>query len=415
MAKYKFTAVSSDGATISGVEDALTASMARRALIDRDLAPVEITEKKNILKLEITKKKVSRRELMHFSRQMAVFMRAGIPVLEALEVMTEELGNKAFSKVFAEMADSLRSGETFAGAATLHPEAFPSYYLGILRSAELTGNLDIVLDQLADYIDRDIEARRKVSGALMYPAIIFCFAILAVVIITGWVLPRFKTFFASFHAKLPLPTRMLLAIANFVTSDWYVLAAVVAVIILMVVLGTVTNRGRAIRDRTFLKIPVLGDLIRTAILERFCRILHSMARCPPGHERGHHEHRLPERSLRRSLRDDARRRIGRPALGDRALPSSGSPHAPSGRKHRDHGRPAGISGDLLRPGARLQAEALHRSLRASRHHPRRHHSRLRGNRPHLGNVRDLPPGAHYVTTHADLRVISTQANEEVSV
>ncbi|MGD0255189.1 MAG: type II secretion system F family protein, partial [Acidimicrobiales bacterium] len=164
MAKYKFTAVSSDGATISGVEDALTASMARRALIDRDLAPVEITEKKNILKLEITKKKVSRRELMHFSRQMAVFMRAGIPVLEALEVMTEELGNKAFSKVFAEMADSLRSGETFAGAATLHPEAFPSYYLGILRSAELTGNLDIVLDQLADYIDRDIEARRKVSG-----------------------------------------------------------------------------------------------------------------------------------------------------------------------------------------------------------------------------------------------------------
>jgi type IV pilus assembly protein PilC len=276
MAKYKFTAVSSDGATISGVEDALTASMARRALIDRELAPIEVLEKKNILKLEITKKKVSRRELMHFSRQMAVFMRAGIPVLEALEVMTEELGNKVFSRVFAEMADSLRSGETFAGAATLHPEAFPPYYLGILRSAELTGNLDIVLDQLADYLDRDIEARRKVSGALMYPGIVFCFAILAVVIITGWVLPRFKTFFSSLHAKLPLPTRMLLAIANFVTSDWYVLAVVAAAIILMVVLGTVTNRGRAIRDRTFLKVPVLGDLIRTAILERFCRILYSM-------------------------------------------------------------------------------------------------------------------------------------------
>ena len=276
MAKYKFTAVSSDGATISGVEDALTASMARRALIDRELAPIEVLEKKNILKLEITKKKVSRRELMHFSRQMAVFMRAGIPVLEALEVMTEELGNKVFSRVFAEMADSLRSGETFAGAATLHPEAFPPYYLGILRSAELTGNLDIVLDQLADYLDRDIEARRKVSGALMYPGSVFCFAILAVVIITGWVLPRFKTFFSSLHAKLPLPTRMLLAIANFVTSDWYVLAVVAAAIILMVVLGTVTNRGRAIRDRTFLKVPVLGDLIRTAILERFCRILYSM-------------------------------------------------------------------------------------------------------------------------------------------
>jgi type IV pilus assembly protein PilC len=276
MAKYRFTAVTSDGTTVSGVEDALTPSMVRRVLIERDLAPVEVIEKKNLLKLEITKKKVPRRELMHFSRQMAVFMRAGIPVLEALEVMTEELGNKAFSRILAEMADSLRSGETFAGAATLHPEAFPPYYLGILRSAELTGNLDVVLDQLADYIDRDIEARRKVSGAVMYPAIVFSFAIVAVVIITGWVLPRFKTFFASLHAKLPLPTRMLLAIANFFTNDWYVLAAVAAVIILAVVLGSVTQRGKAIRDRIFLKVPVLGDLIRAAILERFCRILHSM-------------------------------------------------------------------------------------------------------------------------------------------
>jgi type IV pilus assembly protein PilC len=276
MAKYRFTAVSSDGATVSGVEDALTPSMVRRALIERDLAPVEVIEKKSLLKLEITKKKVPRREIMHFSRQMAVFMRAGIPVLEALEVMTEELGNKAFSRILAEMADSLRSGETFAGAATLHPEAFPPYYLGILRSAELTGNLDIVLDQLADYIDRDIEARRKVSSALMYPAIVLSFAILAVVIITGWVLPRFKTFFASLNAKLPLPTRMLLSIANFFTNDWYVLAGVAAAIIVTVVLGTVTKRGKTIRDRIFLTVPVLGDLIRTAILERFCRILHSM-------------------------------------------------------------------------------------------------------------------------------------------
>jgi type IV pilus assembly protein PilC len=97
-----------------------------------------------------------------------------------------------------------------------------------------------------------------------------------VVIITGWVLPRFKTFFASLHAKLPLPTRMLLSIANFFTNDWIVLAAAAAVIIVMVVLGIVTKRGKEIRDRIFLKVPVLGELIRAAILERFCRILYSM-------------------------------------------------------------------------------------------------------------------------------------------
>lgn len=276
MAKFKFTAVGPDGATITGIEDALTPGMARRALIDRELAPIEVEEKKSFLQLELTKKKVPRRDLMHFSRQMAVFMRAGIPVLEALEVMTQELGDKTLATTLAEMAESLRGGDTFATAASQHPKAFPPYYLGILRSAELTGNLDVVLDQLADYIDRDIEARRKVSSALMYPGIVFGFAIIAVVIITGFVLPRFKTFFKSLHAKLPLPTRMLLSIANFFTNDWYILVAVVAVIATLVTLGMVTPRGREIRDELLLKIPVASNLIRTAILERFCRILHTM-------------------------------------------------------------------------------------------------------------------------------------------
>jgi type IV pilus assembly protein PilC len=276
MGKFKFTAITPEGTTVSGVEDALTVTLARRALVGRNLAPIELVQKKSVLQFEITREKVPRKELMHFSRQMAVFMKAGIPVLEALEVMNEESGNKVLQRVMAEMADSLRAGETFAGAAAQHPEAFPPYYLGILGSAELTGNLDTVLDQLAEYIDRDIEARRKVSNALMYPGIVFVFAIIAVVVITAFVLPRFKTFFSQLHAKLPLPTRMLLAVANFFTDDWYVVLAVAVVIVTVVVLGTVTTRGRDTRDRMLLKVPVVGDLIRTSVLERFCRILHSM-------------------------------------------------------------------------------------------------------------------------------------------
>jgi len=278
MARYKFTAITAEGTEVSGVEDALTAAMARRALINRDLAPVEVTEKKSILQFEITPEKVPRKELMYFSRQMAVFMKAGIPVLEALEIMMDETGHKVLQRVMAEMADSLRAGETFAGAAGQHPEAFPRYYLGILASAELTGNLDTVLDQLADYIDRDIEARRRISSALMYPAIVFVFAIIAVVIITAVVLPRFKSFFASLKAKLPLPTRMLLAIASFFEHDWLVIVGFVLALALVVVLGTTTRRGREIRDSLVLKVPVVGDLVQASILERFCRILHSMVR-----------------------------------------------------------------------------------------------------------------------------------------
>lgn len=276
MPKFKFIATSPDGVRVSGMEQALTVGMARRALLARELSPVEVREQKSVLTMEITKKKVKRRELMHFSRQMAVFMRAGIPVLESMEVMTEEVGDKVFQRVLAEMSDSLRAGETFAGAADEHPEAFPPYYLGILRSAEMTGNLDVVLDQLSEYIERDLEAKRKVTSALVYPAIVMVLAVVAVVVIAGFVLPRFQTFFASLHAKLPLPTRMLLAVANFFTNDWYVIVGVIASLIAGAVLITVTSRGRAFRDTVLLRTPVLGDLITTAILERFCRILCTM-------------------------------------------------------------------------------------------------------------------------------------------
>jgi len=276
MGKFKYTAITPEGKTISGVEDSLTVGMARRALVERNLAPVEVAEQKSILKFELTKKKLPRRELMHFSRQMAVFTRAGIPVLESLEVMTEELGDKNFARILAEMAEDLREGSTLAEAASAHPEAFPEYYLGILRSAELTGSLDTVLDQLADYIERDMEARRKVSSALFYPSIVMCLAIVAVVVITVFVLPRFKAFFASLNAKLPLPTRMLLSIANFFVNDWYIIVGVVAAIALVVLLAVFTKRGHKVRDIVFLHLPVIGDLISTAIIERFCRILYSM-------------------------------------------------------------------------------------------------------------------------------------------
>ena len=276
MAKYRFRAVTPDGVTVTGVEDALTVNLARRALMTRNLEPIELTEKKSVLQFELTREKVPRKELMYFSRQMAVFMKAGIPVLEALDIMTEESGNRVLQRVMAEMAESLRAGETFAGAARQHPEAFPKYYIGILASAELTGNLDTVLDQLADYIDRDLEARRKMSSALMYPGIVLVFAIGAVVIITAFVLPRFKSFFASLHAKLPLPTRILLSVANFLTRDWLFLIAGIVVVVVILLGGAATARGRDLRDKLVLRLPIIGDLIRTSVLERFCRILHSM-------------------------------------------------------------------------------------------------------------------------------------------
>jgi type IV pilus assembly protein PilC len=231
---------------------------------------------KRLVQLEITPQRVPRKELMHFSRQLAVFIRAGIPVLEALDAIGEEMGNRRLKGIVTEIGEDLRAGSTFSDAAEKHAKVFPDYYRGMLRSAEMSGNLDSVLDQLADYIDRDIEARRKITGALVYPGVILGLAVVVVVVLAAFVLPRFEKFFKSLDAKLPLATRMLLAVTHFLTHWGWALALGLLALVIALVLGSRTDRGRALLDRTLLRIPILGDVIKHALLERFCRVLSAM-------------------------------------------------------------------------------------------------------------------------------------------
>ena len=174
------------------------------------------------------------------------------------------------------MRTALESGARFSDAAAQHAELFPPYAVEILRSAELTGNLDEVLDQLADYLEREIETSHRVRSAMAYPLVVMGLAVIVTIVLVTYVLPKFRDFFSSLNAKLPLPTRILLAMAKFI-SHWGLIIGVVLVV--LVVAGFIAERtetGKEIRDRLILKIPVIGSLIHTAIVERFCRLLASM-------------------------------------------------------------------------------------------------------------------------------------------
>lgn len=232
--------------------------------------------RKSILQFEITKKKVPGKDLMHFSRQLAVFIKAGIPIIDALETIRSEVDHKYFAEVLGDMIEQLRGGATFSQAAATHASAFPPYYLGILASAELTGRLDTVLRQLAEYIERDLEARNKIKSALTYPLVIMAMSVVVVVILVGFVLPRFQVFFDGLGAELPLPTRVLLGLADAVTTYWYVIVGVLLVLVLGTLVTLRSAAGKRVRDRLLLRVPVLGDLLRHVVLERFCRILSAM-------------------------------------------------------------------------------------------------------------------------------------------
>ncbi len=279
MPKFNYFATDAGGIEVKGVIDGMTSTAAGLALAERGLDPTSITERKSILQFELTKKRVPRKDLMQFSRQLAVFLRAGIPVLDALEIIREEVPKKSvLNPVLADMVEGLRAGVPFSATVRAHPEAFPPFYVGVVEAAEMTGNLDQALEEVADYIDRDVEARRKITSALFYPAVVFLMSIVVVVVLSAFVLPRFKTFFEQLDAELPLPTRMLLAMTGFVTDFWPLLVGGAAAFALFLVMAPKAEWGRKFRDTSLLKIPIIGELIHTSIIERFCRTLSSMVR-----------------------------------------------------------------------------------------------------------------------------------------
>ena len=136
-------------------------------------------------------------ELMNFSRQASSFLHAGVPILDSLAVVGEENASKKMQEVLADVQRRLRSGSSFGDAIAQHPKVFPGYYVAVVRAAELTGRLDNALDQLSEYLEREVATKKKIKSALTYPIIVFFLAIVAVIIMSVFVLPKFKDFYSE--------------------------------------------------------------------------------------------------------------------------------------------------------------------------------------------------------------------------
>ena len=273
MPTFTYDAIDISGATIEGTQKANTLGEARALLIDKNLYPVKLAEKRGLMQFEITKEKVKNKELLNFTRQLSVFVTAGISITDALDVIGEESTDNVLRRTVGEMVDDLRNGSTLSAAAAKHPQTFPAYYVSMIGSAELTGKLDETLTSLADYLERDIETRATMVSALTYPSVVMVLAIVTVTILAGYVLPKFKPLFEELGTELPLPTRMLLAVSTLFTDYWYVLLTLVLVAVVVLVWLFKSSAGKPTRDSLMLRLPLVGGVVRTSILERFCRIL----------------------------------------------------------------------------------------------------------------------------------------------
>lgn len=278
MTEYRYLAVAPDGTKVKDVAEGVSASAVENELARRGLVVRRISEKKSILQFELTKQRVPRAEIMHFSRQLSAFVKAGIPIIDALQVVLVSTKNERFELILTEVIDQVQAGAPLSEAIAVHRDAFPPYYLGILRSAEITGNLDVVLDQLSSYIERDLEAASKIKSALAYPLVIMGMSVVTVFIMAIFVLPKFVGFFKNLGATLPLPTRMLLAVSDFLGNWWWLLLLIVVGFAAVFIASGRTDRGLEIRHSTMLKLPLVGTIVQYAAVERFCRIIGAMMR-----------------------------------------------------------------------------------------------------------------------------------------
>jgi type IV pilus assembly protein PilC len=225
---------------------------------------------------EILPARVKGTDLMHLSRQLAAFLRAGIPIVDGIDLLAREASNATLRRALGDMADGLREGEPLAEAFDRHPKIFPSAYRSMVRSAELSGNLDVVLDRLTVYVEREVAARNQIRSAMTYPAVIVVLSVGVSLLLVTFVLPKFRVFFASFDQELPLPTRMLLGLSDLVRDWWWAGLAGSLVLAVLATLYLRTERGRLRRDRVLLRVPVIGAAMGYSVVERFARVLASM-------------------------------------------------------------------------------------------------------------------------------------------
>jgi type IV pilus assembly protein PilC len=279
MTRYRYVALADNGVELKGEVDSISEVAARDVLLQRNLEVQQMHKaRRRLSEIDITKKRVKPTEIMHFSRQLGAFVKAGIPIADGLEVISRGTRSKRWREILLTMREEIATGIQFSDALAPHQDILPPYYLGIIRSAELTGRLDTALEQLSEYMERDFETRSKIKSSLMYPSVVLVMAIVVVMILTIYVLPKFADFFKGLGASLPLSTRMLISLANFMKDYWFVPISGAFAVTLGILWLVKSARGRRLRDRMLLRIPIVQGVVLYSVIERICRILAAMSK-----------------------------------------------------------------------------------------------------------------------------------------
>ncbi len=284
MPVYEYSALDSKGKQTKGIIDADSPLTARNKLRSSDLFPVTIKESSSQIKSQHTGttsvntllRRIKAGDISTITRQLATLMSAGIPLVSSLDLLITQEVNPLLKKVLAQIKESVNEGNSFASSLKHHSKYFSQIYINMVTAGEASGSLDLVLERLADFSENQEALKGKVIAAMVYPVIMLCIGVLALLLLVTFVVPKFVAVFDEMEKALPLPTIIVIGTSNFLKSYWWL------ILLFFIAAGFIfrhakrTERFARMWDDIKLRMPVFGSVIKRMIIARFARTLGSL-------------------------------------------------------------------------------------------------------------------------------------------
>ena len=251
-----------------------SAVMARLRQMQIQPIPTKIKQKGRLFDFEINLTGIPTKDIVVFTRQLSTMIDAGLPLVRSLDVLALQQTNKAFARSINDVKESVESGSTFGDALAKHPKIFSHLYVSLVRAGEAGGVLDVVLKRLADYLEKMESIKRKIKGAMVYPAIVVAVAVIVLGIVIVFVVPVFAEMFKDMGTTLPTLTQLIVDVSSFTRKNIiYILIALAVIWMAIIISYKRSPKIRRLYDAFLLKMFLIGNLIQKTALARFCRTL----------------------------------------------------------------------------------------------------------------------------------------------
>jgi len=273
---WKWSAKTKQGEVKSGEMEAGEASAVEARLRQMGLEPTKVRKKPKDLVIPGLGPSVRTKDILVFTRQFSVMIDAGLPLVQALDILATQSDNVAFKKVLSAVKVRVESGSTFADALSEHPKAFDELFVQLVRAGEIGGILDTILQRLGAYIEKNEKLKRRVKGAMVYPSIVLTVGVGVTVVLLAFVTPTFEKMFKDFGGVMPAPTQFLIDLSHGLRDYWYWFVGVPIALVIAFKAFTANPRGLEKWHAFVLKTPVFGPLVRKVAVARFTRTLGTM-------------------------------------------------------------------------------------------------------------------------------------------